>query len=172
VLITTELRFSPLGFPFGSRVANDIFFHDPLQSLFRPARGASCEPEAKPSRGNGRKSEKKKKNREVIEIFSATGMRCFVSVRLRFVLDFIQSIMFCKCGALLLVSAVVCLGRVIGREYGKIEQVQRRLYLDIFNPRLPDGAPPPHSVLQFNLAPCILIQEQCMRTYRVILPRM
>jgi hypothetical protein len=31
---------------------------------------------------------------------------------------------------------------VIGREYGKIEQVQRRLYLDIFNPRLPDGAPP------------------------------
>jgi hypothetical protein len=55
--------FSPLGFPSGSRVANNIFFHDPLQSLFRPrprrimrARG---EAEGKQRRGNGRKSEKK-----------------------------------------------------------------------------------------------------------------
>jgi hypothetical protein len=54
---------STLGLPSGSRVPNNIFFHDPLQSLFRPrlrrimrARG---EAESKLRRGNGRKSEKK-----------------------------------------------------------------------------------------------------------------
>jgi hypothetical protein len=36
-------------FPSGSRVANNIFFHDPLQSLFRPHPRPSCESEAEPS---------------------------------------------------------------------------------------------------------------------------